>query len=476
MQDQQFIVSGVSRGWQKTCVESRYRVPASGSTHMPVAISVVIPVHNSAKTLRQCLEHLRRSTVSDYECIVVDDGSTDDSPAVAAEFGATVLNTGKRSGPAFARNLGARKAEGKILFFIDADVCVYPNTLDRVLANFNQDPALAAVIGSYDDQPESQDFLSLYRNLMHCYVHHRGRQTASTFWSGCGAILQSVFHEYSGFDESYDRPAIEDIELGYRLARDKKKMLLDSTIQVKHLKRWSFFSLVKTDILDRGIPWTELILRDRFLPNDLNVQLSQRVSVALVFLLIGMTALTAWYVGSSFILMLLTLLFLVLAQFEVESTWRTQPKLIIATTALIGSITAMSFYNHTVWLVPPVLLAYVLLFLRHRYSFNQRRKEITGLVCGVYLLFVGLFVVVYLPHHPMVFCFFLMLSIVVLLNSQFYVFLAGRTGRLLALAAIPFHLLFHFYNGVSFLIGGGRYLFRRVFSPEVKRVSVSSDQ
>ena len=443
---------------------------------MACAISVVIPVYNSAQTLRQCLEHLRRSTITDYECIVVDDGSTDESPAVGAEFGAAVLHTGKRSGPAFARNLGASKAEGKILFFIDADVCVYPNTLDRVLANFNQDSGLTAVIGSYDDQPESQDFLSLYRNLMHCYVHHQGQPAASTFWSGCGAILKSAFHEYSGFDISYDRPAIEDIELGYRLARDKKKLLLDTTIQVKHLKRWSFFSLVKTDIFDRGIPWTELILRDRFIPNDLNVQLSQRVSVALVFILIGITAVTAWFAGSSFILMLLTLLFLVLAQFEVESTWRTQPKLIVATTVLIGSIIAMAFYNNTKWLIPPVLLAYVLLFLRHRYSLTQRRKEITGLVCGVYLLFVILFVVVYLPHHPMVFGFFLLLSIVVLLNSQFYVFLAGRTGRLLALAAIPFHLLFHFYNGVSFLIGGAKHLFRRFFSLAEKRVPVSGDR
>jgi glycosyltransferase involved in cell wall biosynthesis len=440
---------------------------------MGCAISVVIPVYNSAQTLRQCLEHLRQSTMTDYECIVVDDGSTDNSPDVAAEFGAAILHTGKRSGPAFARNMGARKAQGRILFFIDADVCVYPFTLDSVLANFQQDPKLTAVIGSYDDQPESQDFLSLYRNLMHCYVHHHSQRDASTFWSGCGAILKSAFDEYSGFDESYRRPAIEDIELGYRLSRDKKKLLLDSSIRVKHLKRWSFFNLVKTDILDRGIPWTELILRDKFVPNDLNVQLSQRVSVALVFILIGVAAAAAWYAGSSFVLMLLILLFLVLAQFEVESTWRTQPKLIIATTALILSIVAMALYNHATLLIPPVLLAYILLFLRHRYSLSQRRKEISGLVCGVYLLFVILFVIVYLPTHPLVFCFFLLLSVVVLLNSQFYVFLAGRTGRLLALAAIPFHLLFHFYNGVSFLTGLVRHFFRHTLSPAAKRIFIS---
>jgi hypothetical protein len=98
------------------------------------------------------------------------------------------------------------------------------------------------------------------------------------------------------------------------------------------------------------------------------------------------------------------------------------------------------------------------------------------LFCGGYLFFVILFVVIYLPHHPLVFGFFLLLSIVILLNSQFYVFLAGRTGRLLALAAIPFHLLFHLYNGISFLIGGGRHLIRRVFSPAAKDVPISPDR
>ena len=440
-------------------------------------ISVIVPVYNSAGYLRSCLEHLRYSTVSDYECIVVDDGSTDNSAEIAREFGFRVLQTGRRRGPAFARNLGAREAKGEILFFIDADVCVYPHTVARVLANFEQDPELEAVIGSYDDEPESQDFLSLYRNLMHCYVHHRSRREACTFWSGCGAIRKSAFQAYSGFDESYDRPAIEDIELGYRLARDKKKMLLDTSIMVKHLKRWSFFGLVKTDIVDRGIPWTELILRDRKLPNDLNLQLSQRVSVALVFILIGIAAATAWYAGLSFILMLLTMLFLVLSQFEVESTWRTQPKVRILTFVLMASIIGLALYSQSQWLIPPVLLAYALLFLRHRYAFTtQRRRHITGIFCGGYLLFVILFVVIYLPHHPLVFGFFLLLSIIVMLNSQFYVFLAGRTGRLLALAAIPFHLLFHLYNGISFLIGGARFLVRRIFAPQPKDVPISPDR
>src|SRR4029077_8557446 len=139
---------------------------------------------------------------------------------------------------------------------------------------------------------------------MHCYVHHNSRREACTFWSGCGAIRKAVFLEISGFDESYDRPAIEDIELGYRLNSAGKKLLLDTSMLVKHLKRWSFFGLIKTDIMDRGIPWTELILRDRKLPNDLNLQLSQRVSVALMFPLMLMAGLATIRAGRSFTLSL----------------------------------------------------------------------------------------------------------------------------------------------------------------------------
>ena len=407
------------------------------ATNVP-RISVIIPAYNAASYLRTCLDRLERSTAP-FECIVVDDGSTDDTAEVAARFKATVLHVPVRSGPAHARNLGARKAQGEILFFIDADVCVYPTTLARISSDFAENPEVDAVIGSYDDSPEAQDFLSQYKNLMHCYTHQHGNRQACTFWSGCGAIRKSVFLQYSGFDESYKRPAIEDIELGYRMVRDRRKLLLDAELQVKHLKAWSFASLVKTDILDRGVPWTELILRDKRLPNDLNIQLSQRVSVALVYLLIGTCVAGALYTGTMFVLPLLVLLFLVLAGYETEATWSRNPKATVGTILLVLLILLLAYQSRSYWLLPPVLLAWLLLFLRHRYAYgSERRRRMTGMFCGAYLGLVMLFVLTYLPHHPVVFLCFLIFSIIVVLNSQFYVFLAGRTGRLLALAAIPF--------------------------------------
>ena len=444
---------------------------------MPLSISVVIPVYNSAKFLRLCLESLQKSTILPLECIVADDGSTDDSAEVARQFGARVVPTGGRMGPARARNIAARETSGDILFFIDADVCVYSNTLAQVLANFQEDPALDAVIGSYDESPQCPDFISQYKNLMHCFVHQHGRREACTFWSGCGAIRRAVFLEHSGFDESYGRPAIEDIELGYRLFRAKRKLMLDPSIKVKHLKAWSFWGLLKTDVCDRGIPWTELILRDRRLPNDLNLHLSQRVSVALVFLLTGMCAAGAIYAGAAFMLPLFAVLFLLLSNYEVEATSHRHRKATAGVFILFMAIVWTAHLTGRSWLIPPMALAYVLLFLRHRYLYTtERRRRITGIVCGGYLLLILGLVVAYLPGHPLVFSVFLVMSVIVLLNSQFYVFLAARRGRLFALAAVPFHLLFHFYSGLSFLIGAARFGLSRISASEKRPARAATPQ
>ncbi len=64
----------------------------------------------------------------------------------------------------------------------------------------------------------------------------------------------------------------------------------------------------------------------------------------------------------------------------------------------------------------------------------------------------------YMPHSPVVFAGFLIVAILGLLNNQFYLFLAAKRGIPFMLAAIPFHMLYHFYNGLSFIAGVIRHL------------------
>lgn len=434
------------------------------------SITVIIPAHNAAEYLAQCLQHLTQSETAPLECLVVDDGSTDHTPEVARKFGARVLQTDGKRGPAHARNLGARAARGDILLFLDSDVCVHADTLSRVRSAFESDPSLDALIGSYDDSPGSPDFLSQYRNLMHHYVHQRARREACTFWSGCGAIRREVFLAHAGFDESYRRPAIEDIELGYRLHMAGRKMILDKRVQVKHLKRWTFWGLLKTDIVDRGIPWTELILRNQYMPNDLNLELSQRVSVALAFLLMGLSTAASLFWGWYFVAPFMAVLFLLLGACWLEPFRRRPSKGIIAAmVGILGVITWQAIAAGMAGILPPLYLAILLLFLRHRYAFShERTRKITGVLVGLYILGAIAFMVQRLPAHKLIFAVSVVASVIVVVNSRFYLFLAARQGRLFALAAIPFHLLYHFYNGLSFLAGCAHYYWSRLWERNLR--------
>lgn len=244
----------------------------------------MIPVYNGGDDLKACLNALNASAFRNFEILVVDDGSTDDSPSLARAQGALVLSPGGRKGPAYARNRGAEVAQGEILFFVDADVLVETGTLTRIADAFTADAGLDALFGSYDEDPAAPNFLSQYKNLMHCFVHQQGKRQASTFWTGCGAIRRSTFLASSGFDETYREPSIEDIELGVRLVRAGSRIELDPRLMVKHLKHWTFGGLLRTDIFQRAIPWTLLMMREQHMPNDLSVHWTQRASVVLVSL------------------------------------------------------------------------------------------------------------------------------------------------------------------------------------------------
>jgi GT2 family glycosyltransferase len=247
------------------------------------SVSIIVPVYNNPQELRECLSALLASAGPGSEIIVVDDASTDDTPAVAAQMGVQVLRLAENSGPAAARNYGASQAQGEILFFVDADVIVAPDAVRRVVALFAERPDLAAVFGSYDARPRAKGVVSQYRNLLHHFVHQHGNPEASTFWAGCGAIRRAVFREVGGFDaERFPRSSIEDIELGYRLRRAGHRILLDKALQGTHLKRWTLRSVIRTDIHHRAIPWSRLILESKQVPDDLNLKGGHRLSTALV--------------------------------------------------------------------------------------------------------------------------------------------------------------------------------------------------
>jgi glycosyltransferase involved in cell wall biosynthesis len=246
-------------------------------------VSIIVPVYNAAEYLGKCLASIEMSSYKFHEIVVIDDGSTDDSAEIALKNGARVFKLNNQSGPAAARNFGSKQAKGDILLFIDSDILIQKETVARVVKNFNENRDIAAIFGSYDDKPAENNFFSQYKNLQHHFVHQVSNARAITFWSGCGAIQKEVFHAVGGFDNrKYSRPSIEDIELGYRLKKSGYSIWLDKDLEVKHLKKWTFLSLLRADIFNRAIPWSKLILESREMVNDLNLQISQKISTVLV--------------------------------------------------------------------------------------------------------------------------------------------------------------------------------------------------
>lgn len=374
-------------------------------------LSVVIPVRNSPSQLAECLRRLQGSDYSDYEIIVVDDASNDDTAAAARTAGVQLICLETNLGPAGARNRGAETARGEYLLFLDADVLVHPGTLRCIVSRFQADPEVDALFGSYDLMPRALNIVSQYRNLLHHFTHQVADPRATTFWAGCGAVRRSVFLEHGGFDESFERPCVEDIELGMRLHKARRKIVLDRDIQVTHLKRWTFWGMVKTDYRDRALPWTELLLADGKTPDDLNLKRSQRVSTVLAFALTAVLAYSAWKINALLILLPAILIsgMLLLDYWSYSRRVPTWLR-ILAVAITLGGAAGMTWYMKW-WALAPI-----------------------GLMAGI-----------------------------VALNFQFYQFFAREKQPLFAVLVFPLHVLYYLYSGAGFAVGTARHWRRRIF-------------
>lgn len=257
----------------------------------PPDVSVIVPVFNGEATLSICLEAIFESQGVKAEVIVVDDGSTDGSREVASRFPVRLIALGERLGGAAARNRGAEVATAPILAFTDADIEIAPDTLHGLHEELRRRPGLSAVFGAYSAQCPARGFLSRYKNLHHHYIHLTSQREATTFWTGCGAVRKEAFWAVGGFQEEV---FLYDIDLGYRLVEAGLRIALVPEIQVKHHKHYSLWSLLRSELFQRAIPWTELIWRHRLLVNDLNTRYSHRVSaivlpLALIWVLVAKT-------------------------------------------------------------------------------------------------------------------------------------------------------------------------------------------
>ena len=115
-------------------------------------ISVVLPVHNRADVLGRAIESVLDQRIKEFELVIIDDGSTDDSVTVAKSFQderIKLVELGENRGGNVARNAGVRAAAAPLIAFLDSDDTYLPEKLERVVAEFEHRPGLELLVDSF---------------------------------------------------------------------------------------------------------------------------------------------------------------------------------------------------------------------------------------------------------------------------------------------------------------------------------------
>jgi lipopolysaccharide/colanic/teichoic acid biosynthesis glycosyltransferase/GT2 family glycosyltransferase len=260
-------------------------------------LSVIIPARDAAETLGDCLRGLRSQTLGSdrYEVIVVDDGSSDDTFRIG-EAGADRLIHQPPSGPAAARNAGARAARGELLVFTDADCTPTPDFLERLSAAF-QNPEIVAAKGVYRTEQRRLVPRFVQQEYQHKYDRMARKPRIDFIDTYAAAYRRSVFLENNGFDVAYPTASVEDQEFSFRLAGKGYHMAFIPAAIVFHRHDRSMAEYIRRKF---GIGyWKAFLLRrhpDRLLA-DSHTPLAQRLQLVLTplaLLLMALGPLCAW--------------------------------------------------------------------------------------------------------------------------------------------------------------------------------------
>lgn len=186
-----------------------------------IKVSAIIPVFNGSATLRQAIDSVLDQTSCGLELIVVDDGSTDSTPAIIESYGGRVRQIRQsNAGPAAARNVGVRSARGKYLAFLDADDRWLPEMLERAIVMLDSDPDCVVAYGNL--LMVDSDGRSLATHLIgEQYAHAPSmEEILARMWPimpSAALIRRSAFDACGGFVEEFRGAGFEDAFLWLRL-------------------------------------------------------------------------------------------------------------------------------------------------------------------------------------------------------------------------------------------------------------------
>lgn len=242
-------------------------------------ISVIVPAYNAAGVLDRCLGSLAEQTLDPalYETIVVDDGSQDDTAAIAREWNITLISQ-KNAGPAAARNRGATAASGSILVFTDADCELAPTFLERLTKPFEHNEVVAAQ-GRYETRQRECTAVFCQVEIEERYELYAQCDSITMIGTYAAAYRRDIFDRVGGFDPRFPIASGEDFELSKKVAGLGHQMVFVSDAVCYHQHPHTLHDYFKQKF-QRGY-WRNLLyaihpsamLADHYTPQMLKLQI-----------------------------------------------------------------------------------------------------------------------------------------------------------------------------------------------------------
>ncbi len=207
------------------------------------SVSVVIPTYNASKTIDDCLTSILKQGFSDYEVIVVDDGSTDDTLRKVEKYPVKLAKSPHQGAPG-ARNAGFEASKGNIVIFLDSD-CIVGRDLIANLIRPLKDPEIGVTQPWWDNINKDKLVPSLIFKVYEYLVPKV--KYPDYFVSYCFAIRRKLFEAVGKFNPA-TRMGADDIELAERIVKAGYKIYLMKQmkeVRVKHLFRQSLPAHIK---------------------------------------------------------------------------------------------------------------------------------------------------------------------------------------------------------------------------------------
>ena len=239
-----------------SAVKEYYDAPLPPGLAAYPKVSVVVCVYNGERTMDACLASLEKLNYPDYEVIVVNDGSTDRTAQIAAEYPYIRLIEQENKGLSEARNVGIRAAQGDIVAFTDADCMADPDWLTHLVARF-QSSDFAAVGGPNLTPPDDSFVASCVAVSPGAPTHVLLDDEVAEHIPGCNmAFRHEALEAIDGFDPIF-RAAGDDVDLCWRLQNKGYKIGFSAAAVVWHFRRNTLRDYIKQQ---RGYGKAETLL------------------------------------------------------------------------------------------------------------------------------------------------------------------------------------------------------------------------